>query len=1136
MDGFNTIEDVLGGIMRRENNSLAILDALRDITVSQAEKVSIEYVLPDGSITEIPVPSYGWLLSKISALEINQQNMMGISTTKVAVKLADGTIRTIFTSEIPSEPKAVTNVIIPVNFDIQNNQIIEELIDPTTFISINLTGIISSDCDEILIKKVVVTPNDSTQIDFFNQRYASVNSVDYNDLIGTLNQQGIAYSQYEFKSPINLRLPKFSGTFDVINVFKRDKTISVGGQDTIQKVLIYKLSRSTYKDNETGADINLKKGDSLVINYTDLIRSSYIINSIDISTNEVELINQEGYDAPKIGINIFAIYPASQTKQTVNLTVSNNQYVIFFFKQIERLSQVIARSWGQGIGFYTGALLDIDTSSNLTDFYATSVKNIAESIKKIAADNAISIADGIIPDAPVLNVNDFKVELINTHQNSLDADQAIKDEYAQKLTVQSSISKIDIQINALKLQISTGVFTTAQELTNAQDSLNKLNTERASKVSQLNTIVDDLVSKTRTVAGFEPKYQVRSFWAIPNPKYIDSINKIGKQEVVRFIIEYKYLRIDNSSSESETSTFGPDNAKQKAVQSKWIREYGVPRRKVVNEFNELVWENEDLLNPEAVNANSLSISIQQGENVEIRIKSQSEAGWPLSPLESDWSDSVIVEFPQELIDTTSAIRSEVNDDRVKALFQQELDADNLPQHLSDQLTINERYFAHDLKNIASPFRTIENKPIPADEAVKSLRSDVDALKAFITGENGQIQVKITDELGNVIATVNNNTNTKIFAGYYTELISDAVIKKGEIVNKLFYIVISNLSQADLELLSFVPGSSSEPLPDNTYIGYLSNRDEYINYRKFWKVPITLRGINNDAALLTHHQSNNSPFIQVPSFQSSQVKGQLLYSRSRDITLNNLLYSSPSNPAQDAFIPILAGSNGQAAFVWDGSKTLTSINGNGYQTDFCVNVDHPDLVANSGFMSKYAQLWNGNGIPNANFDAAEVFYPNFMHSLYFNTPATDPNGLLQLEYRPYLKSNAPTILNMPRKFGFTKNDKYLIGKNTCGAYLSMAPTDTTTIVNNSPVYNVGTIIKNGDSYSLKCGVLFSCRMTDYFGAGSTGNGVLGGYGANYQNNLEFTKKIGIDIVIKNQSMFSFDMEVQMIYKPSSVSTQ
>jgi len=1131
-NGFNTIEDVLGGILRRENDSIAILNVLRDITVAQTEQVTIQYVLPDGTIDEIPVPSYGWLLAKIAALEQNQQNMMGISTTKVAVKLADGTIRTIFTSEIPSEPLPVGGIAVPINFDVKNNQIIEELIDPTTFISLSLTGLVSSDCKQVAVKKIVITPANSDQAAFFNTNYNGVNSIDYNELIESLNDQEIDYDQYDFNASINLRLPRFSGTFDVINVFKRDKTVSVGGQNQTQKVLVYKLSSSVYRNNETGADVNLKKGDSLVINYTDRVRTSYRIESIDVNTNEVELVNQEGYDTPKIGINIFAIYPATQTRQYVDLTVSNNQYLIFFFKQIEEVTYSVARSWGQGIGLYSGSLLDVDTSASLSQFYASSVKNIAESIRKIAADNTISIEEGIKPAAPALNVEDFKVQLINSHQNSLDADQQIKDEYAQKLTIQSEISKIDIQINSLKLQISTGNFSTTQELTNAQDSLNKLNTERASKVSQLNTIVDNLVSKTRATEGFEPKYQVRGLWTIPTPQYKDAINKIGKQEVVRFIVEYKYLRTDNSSAESTTTTFGTDT-KQKAVQSKWVREYTVPRTKSINEFGELVWSEEDLLNPEAINTNELSIPIKQGENIEIRVKSLSEAGWPISPLESDWSESIIVEFPQELVDSTEAIRSEVNDDRVKALFEQELDAKNLPQHLSDQITINERYFAHDMKNIASPFRTVENKPIPADEAMTTLRSDVDGLKAFITGESGQIQVQVTDELGNVLSTVSNNTNVKLFAGYYTELIADAVIKKGEIVNKLFYVTISNLSQADLEILSYVPGNNSEPLPDDSYIGYVVSRDEYNQYRKYWQVPLTLRGINNDSTLLAHHQANNTPYIQVPSFQSSQVKGQLLYSRSRDITLSNLLYKWPNDgdPTQDVLLPVMSGANGQQAFIWDGSS---GPNGNGYQTDFCVHIEHPDLQVGSNFMLKYAQIWNGAGVPNANFDATEVFYPNFMHSKYFNNPATDPEGLLQLNYRPYDRSVSPTIVNMPRKFGFTKNDKYLIGKNTCGAYLSLSPTDTATIANNSPIYNVGTIIKNGDTYTLKCGILFSCRMTDYFGAGSTGNGILGGYGSNYPNNLEFTKKIGIDIAIKNQSLFSFDLEVQMIYKPSSVS--
>ena len=53
-------------------------------------------------------------------------------------------------------------------------------------------------------------------------------------------------------------------------------------------------------------------------------------------------------------------------------------------------------------------------------------------------------------------------------------------------------------------------------------------------------------------------------------------------------------------------------------------------------------------NADSVNINQLDIAIQQNEKVEIRIKSISEVGWPESPVESDWSNELTLEFPDDL--------------------------------------------------------------------------------------------------------------------------------------------------------------------------------------------------------------------------------------------------------------------------------------------------------------------------------------------------------------------------------------------------------------------------------------------------------------------------------------------------------
>lgn len=1126
--GYNTLESLFGGIIRREKNSLELLAILQDITVSDTEQITLQYELDGGEVQEIPVFSIGYLISQIKRLDTNQQNMIGINSSKVSVKLADGTIRTIYTSQIPTEPNPVAGVAAPVDFIIKNNAAVEELIDPLTLIEFNLNNIVPVDTKQIYVKKLVLDLSQASEVDFFNQNYNGVNNIDYNELISEFAQQNIEYQSYEYTSGIKFRQARFSGTFDISKSRNTTETIIVDNESIEEPRLIFKLNKSTYKNNETGADVSLKTGDKLVINYTAIKKTSYEITTIDLSKNEVILKRIEGYDVPKVGINIFSIYPQSQERIVTEISISKSQYMILFFKPVEPEKHVISRNWGQGVGFYTNDLAERDTDIGLLDFFENAVVNLKEGIKNFASDKYISIKDGITPNVPEVSVDDFKVEVVNTHKNSQQTDDDLKSKFKDKLTIQSEIEKISVSVSNLKQKLATSNFKTTQEKNTIQEQIRRFQSERSSKTEQLATIINEIVTRSRETNSFKAKYRVTGLWVIPETRYRDEANKTEPQQIIGFITEYRYLRKDNTSSESEVKKFGTDQ--QKAVQSKWQRIVGKTKVKSEDEFGDITWTDEDLLNPDMININQLSIPITQGENVEIRIKSLSEAGFPTSPLESIWSEPVIIEFPEELVSDTEVIRNETEDDRVRALFTAELETLSLFDHLADQITVGDTYFAHDTKNIASPFKTPENKPIPADEAFVGLRNDLDALTATLAQANGEIEVIVTDELGTNLSTVSKNDTVKIFAGYYSSQVADEVIPKGEIVTKLFYIEIGNLNQADLEILSYVPGISTEALPDDSYDGYVTNREEYNNYRRFWETPVSLRSINNDAALLQHHNNQDNPFIQVPSYQSSQVKGQFIYARNRDITLSNKLYDTPSNVADEVFFPDFTGTNGTRTYVWNGAAANT---GGGQVTDFSVHTDHPDLQVGSDFLAKYASVWDSDGIPSDNLDASEVLYPPFFHSAYFNEPAGNANGAIQLAYQEYIKAASPTSDNFPRKVGYNKNDKYLIGRNTCGAYLFLAPPDHAALSTNSVIFNEGIIVKNGDKFKLRIPVIFEYRMTDYDGAGSTGVGIIGGFGSGSLNNLEYTKKIGLDIVIKNQPLFSFDLEIQSIYKPNSV---
>ena len=83
--------------------------------------------------------------------------------------------------------------------------------------------------------------------------------------------------------------------------------------------------------------------------------------------------------------------------------------------------------------------------------------------------------------------------------------------------------------------------------------------------------------------------------------------------------------------------------------SPWTEVKTKPRTKTLDQDTGLYeWSDENVSDANEVNANQLGITIRKGEIVEVQVKSLSEAGWPINPAESDWSESVQIEFPTDI--------------------------------------------------------------------------------------------------------------------------------------------------------------------------------------------------------------------------------------------------------------------------------------------------------------------------------------------------------------------------------------------------------------------------------------------------------------------------------------------------------
>ena len=106
------------------------------------------------------------------------------------------------------------------------------------------------------------------------------------------------------------------------------------------------------------------------------------------------------------------------------------------------------------------------------------------------------------------------------------------------------------------------------------------------------------------------------------------------------------------------------------------------------------------------------------------VKSVSEAGFPANPVTSDWSDIIKVEFPEGELSTESLsdLVSSNNLDSVKVDINDDLTSAGVFEHISDNFTAGDKYFAHSANALASGFLTQEQSQISIYDKLLELQN------------------------------------------------------------------------------------------------------------------------------------------------------------------------------------------------------------------------------------------------------------------------------------------------------------------------------------------------------------------------------------------------------------------------------
>lgn len=1172
MSASNSISQLLEQFLELNTNSLETFNRINEAITTNKENVVIDlYNSKTGKMETIQIPAFGYLKREIERLNNNISSISGLEGSDANVRLKDGSYRTIHTARLKGPSKDITSLAAPTTFTTKLNEFFEDFLNPLLTINLDVTGQIPVETEKVYVERFIFDSNDIATVTAFDEIYKGGSEIDYATFKTELTDNAYKYYVDAEVLDMPMRMIQYTGAFDVIKVDNAEKTYVVDGVSQTKTVKLYTVNKLTYtdsakslKDTET-----LKVGDSLIVNSGNY-RTRYQIVSIDNSTSQIELLLLEGSESVKIGVNQLGIYKDVDTNLDIEIKVGYNERQVVFVKAIDPNSKIPAENFSPGVAFYSNELELTDSTGNtmnLAQYYKEQVSDFGQFIKSLKVDYIPPSSVGITPEPPVINTANFKVVQINKHLTDNTNTNKIKQLKADKIATEQSLKKLDESIKQKKSLVNTKKFKSSAEKDTHTNELNSIIAQRDSESKLFSSIVTEIKSSAESadLQTVSPKFRVRGFWSIPEPKKIG--NEVS-QEVVQFKIRYRYVSTSGKTASVDQIKFTDttNQTEKTAAFSNWIEVLGPVRKRKMNDAGKYEWIIEGEEDAEAVNFNSFDIPIVPGEVVEFMVKSISEAGFPANPVESEWSEINRIEFPDGEINTDALgnVIKANEMDALKVSIKQDLESAGVYTHVEDSFTVGETTYAHNANSIASGFLTDQQTPITVYEKLLALQNEVLSLRAVIEKTTGELLVRIIDEDGN-ITPVTNNSTVQLFAGYYVNEIPTTG-GKGAIVTKNFKIELSNTKATDLELISRIVGDTTKPAPvssANTTFGlgtgvasidpvYGSNT-YYTTEAKYDLVPVVYQNIQGS----TEDYFNNGPD------QSTQLKGQFIYSRFRNIANDDNLYVIDEGVNNNGDID---PSTTYPGFGYDTYEYGLSFNYttpptiSGGVTDFTLATISPyttsttpatDFIWSGAFSGNTPLVTSISAVGNANY--SNGIYMHKDHPLLQNGPitpkeiaahglvgmpktatrrASDDHGKKQTPFRllntivdntanPVLVGARPTIKN-----GFAPEDQYLLGGRSCGSFLYISPLNLDSLSVSSANKNGVKKIPGGSANSITLDLIFQYRMTDYYGDGGTGR--IGGVLVNTFTNLTYAKKIGIDILNIANEEFTFDIEVYAKY--------
>ena len=792
---FPTVADQ---VISSNKNIIEILGQINSLTTTQDQSVNIKIYDENGILRTFAVPSFTSLKNDIDRLNNNINSLYSIDANGSMISTSSqNKYKKIITVDLNREPNAVGTLGALTKFKAVNNWFFDGLMSPIISVELDLSGKVENNVRKVLSRRYIVdfasdgsgnlTALGQSALNSFNTQFRGNSSILVTDFENWHNTTpGVLYpTNPQFDEQVFDLDPHdllYDGQFNVREI----------QQDTINKKLWYVLDTLTYLVRSNNETAQLSIGSEVIINS---IQTSTRYKVIEVSTAEssprVRFERVEGMEAIPVGIGTLKIYSPVIYNKKVKISVGYNERNVIFIKPINADLNLLARNWSLGTGLWTNDLiLDSTAQQNgltMEQFYTDYVYDYGTVLKDLVAKKTPNSLAGT-PASPTLNAANFKVVQINKHLTDTPDSNLLKQKHNYQLTLNSEIQQIQDSIVSKNSKSKFVRFKSESDKKQVNLEIEELSRKKDSKSKLLSTTTQEIIQLSNSPqTKVKPKFRIRGFWTVPSPVITRGTKP---QEVVQFRVQYRYLSKDGS--EAPVETFAIDATQKKGAFSNWNEFKTDARKRTYNKgTGEYTWEIEDVEKADTPNINQLDLDIQANEKIEVRIKSISEVGWPESPVESDWSEILSIEFPDDLnnvLNENDFILKAATSEDLKIKMNQELSSKGLDDHLADTIVVNNVTFHHEATKILSGMKDENGVALDLFTYLKSLQERITSLEERIQRVKGELEIIILRNNQEFVVANGSETTFNIECEDYLDNYTGSGIPTGRVYANNIYVI------------------------------------------------------------------------------------------------------------------------------------------------------------------------------------------------------------------------------------------------------------------------------------------------------------------------------------------------------------